>query len=86
MGRIRTWLLGTALLLGPMPWATAQDAGGTKTGEATKVAPSVEAWVKTLATKIADRHDLVRQSARLAILAVGAGRFADLAPGSKRQR
>lgn len=65
------FLLGSAVLLAGPIWALAQDPGSGKKNERAKVAPSVQAWVKTLAGKIADRHDLIRQSARLAIISLG---------------
>jgi hypothetical protein len=44
---------------------------GPVRGEPAKLDKDVEAWIKLLAGKIADRHDTIRQSAREALAAVG---------------
>ena len=47
------------------------DAPGPNRGGQPKTDAVVEAWVKTLAEKMADPHDTVRDSARAALVAVG---------------
>jgi hypothetical protein len=49
---------------GPKPPPPGKD-------QPSKPDPAVEAWVKTLAEKMTDRHDIIRESARQALIAVG---------------
>ncbi len=65
-----------------VPWLTAALAAALLAGAATaadskdKDAPAkldkdAEAWINVLAAKIADRHDSIRESSRLALIAIG---------------
>jgi hypothetical protein len=68
------WMM--AALAAALLAATATAADPKDKDAATKEAPAkvdkdVEAWVKVLVEKIADRHDSIRESARHALIAVG---------------
>jgi hypothetical protein len=61
-----------AALVGATATAAEPNDKDAKDKEApAKVDKDVEAWINVLAAKIADRHDSIRESARLALIAVG---------------
>jgi hypothetical protein len=66
-----TAALAAALLAATATAADPKDKDAKDKEAPAKVDKDVEAWIKVLADKIADRHDSIRESARHALIAVG---------------
>src|SRR5262245_18480838 len=64
-------LLAAALVLSAVTWAVGQPPREREGPRGPRIDPAVEVWIKTLAEKITDRHDTIRDSAREGLVAVG---------------
>ena len=64
-------LAANAMAAGPKDKDAKSKKAPAKTETPVKIDKNVEAWVKTLTDKIADRYDTIRESARHALVAMG---------------